>query len=106
MATRKPKESEPIDLGRALIQAFLTNDSVNQTLVDLIDPDIWREFPPSSPRRNITTSFAHIHNVRCMRIKASSSDKKTPARELGSPISPEQQLVLWDWPRLWNLITN
>lgn len=28
----------PVDLGQALIEAFLTNERVNQTLLDLLDP--------------------------------------------------------------------
>lgn len=75
-----------MDLGRALVEAFLTNERVNQVLLDLIDeiaPGAWRAFPPSSPRRNIATSFAHLHNVRCMRLKMSRKSLgpcKIPAR--------------------------
>ena len=45
-------------------------------------PRIWRAFPPSSKRRNIATSFAHIHNVRCMRIKMSHSSVAVPLRRV------------------------
>lgn len=167
MASKRAERSAPIDLGRALVQAFLTNERGNQVLIDLLAPEIWRLFPPSSKRRNIATSFSHIHNVRCMRLKMSARGQKPPARldraevtsdqarralaesasamarlietslaaggrvpdyrpdvvsmvcaaihheahhrgqichwarELGSPNSPEQQLLLWDWHRLW-----
>jgi uncharacterized damage-inducible protein DinB len=166
--TKKPAGTRvPVDLGRALVQAFMTNERINQVLVDSIAPEIWRVFPTSSKRRNIATSFAHIHNVRCMRLKMSATDATLPARldraevtpaqarralaesaramtrlidtslaaggrvngwppdvvsmvcaainheahhrgqishwarELGSAIRPEQQLVLWDWHKLW-----
>jgi uncharacterized damage-inducible protein DinB len=155
----------PVDLGEALVDAFLTNEKINQTLLDLIDPKVWDASPPCSKRRNVATSFAHIHNVRCMRLKMTV--KKTPARldratvtiaearkalsesarafvdlirrsleadghvpdfrpdvvalvcaainheahhrgqichwarELGSPLSPAQQLKLWEWEKLW-----
>lgn len=70
----------PIDLGRALVEAFLTNERINQVLLDLLDPKVWRAQPPCSKRRNIATSFAHIHNVRCMRLKMSVRDEEPPAR--------------------------
>lgn len=69
---------QPVDLGEALVDAFLTNEAINQKLLDLIDPKVWDSFPPCSKRRNIATSFAHVHNVRCMRLKMSA--KKCPAR--------------------------
>lgn len=69
---------QSVDLGQALIEAFLTNERVNQTLLDLLDPKVWDASPPCSKRRNIATSFAHLHNVRCMRLKMSGG--AVPAR--------------------------
>ncbi len=156
-----PGGRAPVDLARALVEAFLTNERINQVLLELLDPKVWRASPTCSKRRNIAISFAHIHNVRCMRLKMSGASvperleraevtvdearqalaesaramadlietslasggrvKGSPndvagmvcaaitheahhrgqichwARELGSPISPEQQLLLWEW---------
>jgi uncharacterized damage-inducible protein DinB len=165
------KRGQPIDLGRALVEAFLTNERINQTLLDVLEPAIWNEFAPSSPRRNIATSFAHIHNVRCMRLKMSAktgvpakldrakvtmAQARTAlaasawamvaliersvaagghvpdfrpdvvglvcaaitheahhrgqichwARELGAPITPEQQLRLWEWDKRWKEVAG
>jgi uncharacterized damage-inducible protein DinB len=69
-----------VDLGRALIEAFLTNEHINQVLLDLLDPKVWRAQPPCSKRRNIATSFAHMHNVRCMRLKMSARGEPLPER--------------------------
>jgi uncharacterized damage-inducible protein DinB len=162
----------PVDLGRALVEAFLTNERINQVLLDLLDPKIWRAQPPCSKRRNIATTFAHIHNVRCMRLAMSAKDTAPPARleraevtpdearqaltesarvmaqlierslengghvqnyrpdvvafvcaaitheahhrgqichwarELGAPITPEQQLKLWEWDKRWKEIAG
>ena len=41
---------------------------------------ILRPAPNGSKRRNIATTFAHIHNVRCMRLKMSARDEEPPAR--------------------------
>src|SRR5262245_139113 len=78
MAKLKPKP--PIDLGRALIQALLTNERINQVLLEIVTPDIWRAQPPCVKRRNIATSFAHMHNVRCMKLKMSRFGEKIPER--------------------------
>jgi len=60
---------QPFDYGRALVGAFQTSDRINQTLIGLIDVPIWHKVPQCSSRRSIAAQFAHIHNVRCMRIK-------------------------------------
>jgi len=70
----------PIDLGRALIEAYLTNERINQVLIDCLDPKIWRAQPPCSKRRNIATTFAHMHNVRCMRLAMSLRDEEVPLK--------------------------
>ncbi len=172
MNTDPARVNAPTDLGRALVAAFLTNERFNQVLLDLVSPEIWRRFPPSSRRRNIATSFAHVHNVRCMRLKMSASEAALPerldrseatpvearralaesasamvrlieraleaggrppgyrpdvvsmvcaainheahhrgeichwARELGKPLSPEQQVNLWDWHKHWKGATG
>lgn len=70
---RSPSARAPVDLARALVDAFRTNERINQVLLDLLEPALWRVTPASSSRRNIATSFAHIHNVRCMRLKMSGA---------------------------------
>lgn len=163
---------QPVDLGQALVEAFLTNERINQVLLNLLDPGIWRLFPPSSKRRNIATTFAHIHNVRRMRLVMSAKEITSPdkvdrtkvtqdeiraalqqsarmtvhliekslengghvtnfrpdvvalvcagitheahhrdqichwTRELGSPISLEQQLDLWEWDKRWKEVVS
>ena len=71
---------EPVDLSRALLNAWRVNERINQELLSLVAPHIWRVFPQSSKRRNIATSFAHIHNVRCMRIRMSHTAVQVPER--------------------------
>lgn len=163
---------QPVDFGAALVEAFLTNERINQVLLDLLDPKIWRAQPPCSKRRNIATTFAHIHNVRRMRLVMSTKGTTPPpkldraevtpeevrealtqsakamvrliehalekgghvpeyrpdvvalvcaaitheahhrgqichwARELGAPISPEQQLKLWEWDKRWKEVVG
>ena len=79
---------EPVDLSKALLSAWRVNERINQELLNLVAPHIWRAFPASSKRRNIATSFAHIHNVRCMRIKMSHS-VAVPERLDRAEITPD-----------------
>jgi uncharacterized damage-inducible protein DinB len=163
---------EPVDLGQALVEAFLTNERINQVLLDLLDPKVWREQPPCAKRRNIATTFAHMHNVRCMRLKMSAREEEPPARldrgevtpaeakaalaqsaaamvrlierslaagghvadfrpdvvalvchaithdahhrgqichwaaQLGAPLTPEQQLLVWEWDKRWKDVAS
>jgi uncharacterized damage-inducible protein DinB len=80
---------EPVDLSRALLNAWRVNDRITHELLALVTPHIWRAFPQSSKRRNIATSFAHIHNVRCMRIKMSHSTVRVPERLDRAEITPD-----------------
>ena len=80
---------EPVDFSRALLNAWRVNDRITHELLALVAPHIWRAFPQSSKRRNIATSFAHIHNVRCMRIKMSHSTVPVPERLDRAEITPD-----------------
>lgn len=89
MATGSRSVREPVDLSQALLDAWRVNERINQELLKLIAPHIWRAFPPSSRRRNIATSFAHIHNVRCMRLKMCHTSVPVPERLDRAEITPD-----------------
>jgi uncharacterized damage-inducible protein DinB len=163
---------QPVDLGQALREAFLTNERINQVLLASLSPEVWRAQPPCSKRRNIATTFAHMHNVRCMRLKMSVPDENPPtkldradvthaeakealkqsahalvrlisrslsngghvsefrpdivalvcsaishdahhrgqichwASQLGRPLTPEQQLQMWEWDKRWKEVAD
>ena len=87
---RPPTAVAPSTSDCALIEAFLTNDRINQVLLEMLDPKVWREMPPCSKRRNIATSFAHMHNVRCMRLKMSLRGEEPPAKLDRGEVTVEQ----------------
>jgi hypothetical protein len=68
----------PVDLAAALVDAYLTNELINQTLLGLLDPSIWDRRPSCSVRRTIASTFAHAHNVRCMRLKMCGATPPPP----------------------------
>ncbi|HEX6883491.1 MAG TPA: hypothetical protein VF530_08930 [Planctomycetota bacterium] len=46
-----PKIQAPHDPARSLVEAFLTNERINQVLLDLLEPRIWRLVTARGPRR-------------------------------------------------------
>jgi uncharacterized damage-inducible protein DinB len=73
-----------------LVEAFLTNERINQVLLDALSPEVWRAQPPCTKRRNIATTFAHMHNVRCMRLKMSARDKEPLAKLDRAEVTPAE----------------
>ena len=80
----------PVDFSRALVDAFLTNERINQVLLEILKPEVWRAQPPCVKRRNIATTFAHMHNVRCMRLKMSARDEAPPSKLERGEVSVEE----------------
>ena len=60
---------EPTD-GQALIDAWLTNHRVTVYLIENLPKELWSQIVPGSPRRTVRSIAAHLHNARCMWIKA------------------------------------
>ena len=76
-----------------MVEAFLTNERINQVLLDSLSPEVWRARPPCSKRRNIATTFAHMHNVRCMRLKMSARDEDLPAKLDRAEVTAEEVMA-------------
>jgi uncharacterized damage-inducible protein DinB len=64
------KSTAPFVLSEALLNAFDTNDRINQYLLDNLPAEAWRAEPPAKKGRNIAGIVAHMHNVRLMWLKA------------------------------------
>lgn len=61
-------------LPAALLEAFATNNRINQYLIENLPPDAWRAKPPEGKGRTIAAIAAHMHNVRVMWLKAAKTD--------------------------------
>lgn len=55
---------------KALIAAWHTNNRVTIYLIENLPPQLWAMNIPGSSRRTVRMLAAHIHNARCMWIKA------------------------------------
>lgn len=84
----------PPSAATALVEAFLTNERINQVLLGMLDPGVWRAPPPCTQRRTIASTFAHIHNVRCMMARAAKARSVPPKLERASVTTAEARAAL------------
>ena len=60
----------PPDLREAILAAWSTSNRITLYLFEHLPPDLWAANVPGAPRRTIRMIAGHIHNARCMWIKA------------------------------------
>jgi uncharacterized damage-inducible protein DinB len=65
-------------LPSALINAFNTNNRINQYLIENLPTDAWTAKPPDGKGRTIAAIVAHMHNVRVMWLKAANAEEIPP----------------------------
>lgn len=63
------------DLPVALLNAFNTNNRINQYLIDNLPAEAWGAKPPDGKGRTIRAIVAHMHNVRVMWLKATKAEE-------------------------------
>jgi uncharacterized damage-inducible protein DinB len=62
----------------ALLNAFNTNNRINQYLIDNLPPGAWKAKPADGKGRTIAAIVAHMHNVRVMWLKAAIAEEIPP----------------------------
>jgi uncharacterized damage-inducible protein DinB len=65
--------SYPSQLPVALLNAFNTNNRINQYLIDNLPSAAWKAKPTEGKGRTIAAIVAHMHNVRVMWLKAAKA---------------------------------
>ena len=70
----------PIDFTSAVLNAFATNERINQFMFDALDRKVWRAPPPSGGGRNIAQIAAHIQNVRHMWLVVTAPKMALPEK--------------------------
>jgi len=94
-----PKAPEPgvaenpysCQLPLALLNAFNTNNRINQYLIDNLAPAVWKAKPAGGKGRDIAAIVAHMHNVRVMWLKAVKAEK-IPDQLNRATVRPTQAL--------------
>jgi len=73
----------------SLLNAFNTNNRINQYLIDNLAPTTWNAKPPEGKGRSIAAIVAHMHNVRVMWLKATKAEE-IPAQLDRTTVTPGQ----------------
>ncbi|MGA8868036.1 MAG: DinB family protein [Candidatus Sulfotelmatobacter sp.] len=84
----------------ALLNAFNTNNRINQYLIDGIPAAAWRAKPPDGKGRTIAAIVAHMHNVRVMWLKAAAKGSAIPGQLDRAKVTPGQALRAMEQSRL------
>lgn len=69
-----PKSAPPFDLPSSLLSALATSNRITCYLIENIAPAAWSAKPPEGKGRTVAAIAVHIHNVRCMWLKAAGSN--------------------------------
>lgn len=76
-------ERAPVDLGRAIVQAFATNERINQLLLGELDERAWNAPPPlvkPGAGRTIAAIVTHVHHARLMWLEVAARGFPLPAK--------------------------
>jgi uncharacterized damage-inducible protein DinB len=79
----------------ALLDAFKTNNSINQYLIENLPSAAWREKPPEGKGRTVAAIVAHMHNVRVMWLKVAKAEE-IPEQLERSTVTPAQAVRALD----------
>lgn len=84
-----PKPAPAFSLNEALLNAYETNDRINQYMIENLPAEAWRAETPDGKGRTIAAIVAHMHNVRVMWLKAAKATKIPEQLERAS-VTPAQ----------------
>jgi len=84
---RNDLENSEDQLAKVLLETYSVNDAMNQYVLKLIDPQLWRAEPPGARGggRSMAAIFAHLHNNRLVWLKKSAPHLKCP-----EPLDPHR----------------
>ena len=75
----------------ALLNAFNTNNRINQYLIHNLPSAAWKAKPPDGKGRTISAMIAQMHNVRVMWLKAAKAEE-IPSQLDRATVTPSQAL--------------
>jgi uncharacterized damage-inducible protein DinB len=84
----------------SLLNAFNTNNRINQYLIDNIPAPAWKAKPPDGKGRTVAAIIAHMHNVRIMWLKSAAKGSDIPAPLDRVTVTPSQALRAVEQSRL------
>lgn len=75
----------------ALLNAFNTNNRINQYLIDNLPQAAWKAKPSDGKGRTVAAIVAHMHNVRVMWLKAARAEE-VPEQLDRATVTPGQAM--------------
>ena len=87
-----PKNAPPFFMHAACLNAFNTNNRINQYLIDQLPKAAWHTKPPGGKGRTIGAIVAHMHNVRVMWLKAAATGSAIPEQLDRNKVTPSQAM--------------
>lgn len=94
-----PGKAFTSELPIALLNAFNTNNRINQYLIDHIPLEAWKTKIPNGKGRTIPAIIAHMHNVRVMWLKVAAKGSKIPEQLDRTTVTPSQALQAFERSR-------
>ena len=95
-----PKTAPAVfSLAESILNAFDTNDRINQYMIENLPREAWTAEPPGGKGRTIAAIAAHMHNVRVMWLKAAAKESKIPDQLDRSSVTPAQAAKALDQSR-------
>jgi len=79
------------EISVSLLNAFNTNNRINQYLIDNLPSGAWRAKSAEGKGRNIAAIVAHMHTVRIMWLKAAKAEE-IPAQLDRASVTPGQAI--------------
>src|SRR5580704_17476361 len=76
----------------ALLNAFNTNNRINQYLIDNLPAAAWNAAAPGGKGRTIPAIVAHMHNIRVMWLKVANKEGQIPESLNRAKVTPKQAL--------------
>lgn len=76
------------DLKQAILEAWFTNDEINQLLLRRLNGRAWRAEPPDGKGRTIAAIVSHMHNDRLMWLKMTGRRTGLPAQTSRFTVTP------------------
>jgi uncharacterized damage-inducible protein DinB len=89
--TKSAGEPYTTQLPQALLNAFDTNNRINQYLIENLPAEAWSAKAPDGKGRTIAAIVAHMHNVRVMWLKATKAEDIPEQLDRGT-VTPEHAI--------------
>ena len=97
-STKPSAEPFSAQLSGALLNAFDTNNRINQYLLENLPAEAWSAKTPDGKGRTVAAIVAHMHNVRVMWLKAAKADATLDQLDKAS-VTPAQATRALDQSR-------